>query len=227
MFKNPKNIMVSILFLIAVAAILYFAATKQVDKMLLTFGFTFLGVGILWLCTNKPTWETAPFSIILLAGAGLILVSLDKMGASFLSALPDNWISIFFLAAAIMIGAILIISSIMDVKIKRKRCTCMVQAQCIDLGKAYNHLHVSENHEDATYCPKWKYTYNGKEYTYRSTYGTNMTPPKLYEFYPLMIDPTNPEFAYSPGYALSGNAIIVGTVAIIVGVVGLYFVLFK
>jgi len=121
MFKNPKNIMVSILFLIAVAAILYFAATKQVDKMLLTFGFTFLGVGVLWLCTNKPTWETAPFSIILLAGAGLILVSLDKMGASFLSALPDNWISIFFLAAAIMIGAILIISSIMDVKIKRKK----------------------------------------------------------------------------------------------------------
>ena len=136
--------------------------------------------------------------------------------------------SAFCLTFAFCLGLGFAIGAIVDKRYKKTHCTYPVEAYCTSLGEDSLSPSLHNFNEDSgnIYSPSWKYTYQGKEYIYKSSYGSNITPPEKGDVYTIYIDPDNPEKAWVPQFSNHANFLMIGIIAIIISVVGMYCINF-
>lgn len=196
---------------------------------LFVVGLLFFVAGILGICTNKRSLENAPLFLFPIVGAGIMFFTIMfncKIPA--LKMIQDNIDSIFSTCVMLFcfcVGLALVLGSIYDKKYKTEHCTYPVEAICIDLGEDSSSM-SSDSVSGHLYSPSWKYTFHEKEYIYKSNISSTITPPELGEIYTIFIDPSDPEKARIPRYSHNGNFLFIGIIALIIGAVGGYAVLF-
>lgn len=199
---------------------------------LLLLGTIFFAVGILGICKNKITVQTLPILIFPVVGFGIIFFTImftwDISILDFIQDQLDSVLSTTLLLFAMVVGLVMLLVSIYDKKQKQERCIYPVEAYCSDLGTTSSSATLTEpgDQSQQIYSPTWKYTYGGKEYTYKSNYGGNFAPPELGGTYTIYIDPSEPEYAWIPEYSSHSTFCFIGVIAIVISSIGLILVLF-
>jgi hypothetical protein len=191
---------VIILFLGAIAAILYFKDKNQ-PLCVFIFGAIFFIFGtsaIIYAGVNKSNLFILLFPLI---GAGIMFFSGAYMwGSEDIKTNIMSLIPIAALAVFILVGLGMIIVNFLNNYTKKIHCTEIVTAVCIDLNRRYSIDSSDDIDERPTYAPVFKYYFNGAEYTVTQSYYTNIDVPKIDSEVELHINPDDPEEFYRPSF---------------------------
>lgn len=208
--KKIFNNVLVILFLSAMGGMVYFSQTNP-PACVFIVGAVFFFLGTLGIFTNGLNLENGFLLIFPFAGAIVMLISASFIwDFSFLEKIRkniDQMIPIAFMASFFCIGIGMFFGSILYRKKKIENCTCIVQAQCIDLR---------EDPGEQLYSPVYKYYYNGREYIYESNFSSNAKPPVLNGYYEIKINPQHPEDAWIPVHSVTVT--ILGIIFMVISV---------
>ena len=102
-------------------------------------------------------------------------------------------LAILFPSILIIIGLALIVSNTIKNVNKKRRCTILINAECIGLDKFKRH---SSNGTSLLYAPIFKYSYNEREYTTIVGDHCSKGYPKVGDYKDIYINPDNPEDTY-------------------------------
>ena len=189
-----------VLFLGAIAAILYFKDKNQ-PLCIFIFGAVFFMFGtfaIIYTGVSKNNLFVLLFPLI---GAGIMFFSGAYMwGGEDIKANIMSLIPIAALAVFILVGLGMTVFTFLNNRIKKIHCTEIVTAVCIKLNRKYSFDSSDDIGGRPTYAPVFKYYFNGAEYTVTQSYYTNIDVPKLGSEVQLYINPDNPEEFYRPSF---------------------------
>lgn len=174
---------------------------------LFIMGAFFFIVGIIGICNNKPSLDNIVILLFPVIGAVLMIVTAaniwDIPALSYIKENMNLVVPLLFLALFFVVGIVLILAGTIGRIIRKAVCTYEIQAQCVSLRRRNFHSSVEDLSSPirSVYNPIWQYTYNGKEYTSKSSYTwSTMRPPDRQEFYRIFINPSKPEQFYSPEF---------------------------
>lgn len=228
MSDQTKTTVGTVIFLALMAGIFYFAATDRPAMVLVIIGFIFFGCGLLGIIKEGITGDSWWLLLVLLIGGGTMVIALSYVGVPFLAGIRNNdsILPTLLCAFFIVAGLILFLSACYMESRKKERCFYPVQAQCIAI----------DSRDGGGYVVTRKYTYHGKEYccqpSDRFHWWHNLQAafyflPELDESYPLMINPSKPEEAYSPVDKSLKIQKFMGMAQIAFGILAFYFAFYK
>ena len=89
-------------------------------------------------------------------------------------------------------GVLMIISATSEIRHLKRVCTVEVQAKCISVETRWTQGGKGRRTK-RVHMPVYSVYYNGREYTVRNNVYTNMNDYQVGNYYPIMINPLNPE----------------------------------
>lgn len=89
-------------------------------------------------------------------------------------------------------GVLMIISATSEIRHLKRVCTVEVQAKCISVETRWTQGGKGRRTK-RVHMPVYSVYYNGREYTARNDVYTNMNDYQVGNYYPIMINPLNPE----------------------------------
>ena len=208
---NPILTVVTLVVFIGGMIFAVLVHSKQPQLSVMAIGVIFLYMGIMVLCTTKL--DTRNFFILIfpIIGSAMVLIPAVNIWQKrhHSPAIPDDITFILIMVYMAVTGLIIVIGSIAARVINARVYTAAVEAECTELlSKRQRGKHGYHT----LYCPVWKYTYAGKEYTSSENVYSNVNVPKVGETKEIYVDPDAPANICSGELAPTVLAVIVGGV---------------
>lgn len=217
---SPFEIVISIIFVIwfiaSLGAMIFFAKTERAGLVPAVLGQYFLVFGIAAGVNEAKNKKFNPIALVfaIVGLAGIVATLILYFGAETMISFLDKNMPYILMALFLVVGIILVISAVSKYLGRKKRCSYMVTAKCIEIREMANDGHMLA-------CPVYEIYYEGKTIKLCDNVYSNTLDIRVGDEKEIMINPDKPKEYFSPEDML-GSSLVIGIIGFVIVLVMIF-----
>ncbi|MBQ8728077.1 MAG: hypothetical protein IJY83_06290 [Oscillospiraceae bacterium] len=217
---SPSEIIISVIFVIwfiaSIAVMIFFGKTGRAGLVPAVLGQYFLVFGIAAGVNEAKNKKFNPIALVfaIVGIAGIVATLILYFGAETMISFLDKNMPYILMTIFLIVGIILVIVAVSKYFGRKKRCSYMVTAKCIELREMANDGHMLA-------CPVYEIYYDGRTIKLCDDVYSNNLDVRVGDEKEIMINPDKPTEYFAPE-EMAASSIIIGGIGIAIVLVMIF-----
>lgn len=217
---SPMDIIISVIFVIwfiaSIAVMIFFGKTGRAGLVPAVLGQYFLVFGIAGIISGIKNKKVNPITFVFpVVGLICIIATIIKyFGSEAVMSFVEKNMPYILMSLFLIVGIILVIVAVSKYFGRKKRCSYMVTAKCVELRETANDGHMLA-------CPVYEIYYEGRIIKLCDDVYSNNLDVKVGDEKEIMINPDKPTEYFAPE-EMAASSIIIGGIGIAIVLVMIF-----